>query len=40
MYPVGKSELISSQNDVKSVLEDLGLKVERFGTDLKKIFLM
>lgn len=33
-----KSELISSQNDVKSTLEELGLTVERFGTDLKKDF--
>lgn len=33
-----KSELISSQNDVKSTLEDLGLKVERFGHDIKKDF--
>lgn len=33
-----KSELITSQDDVKSTLEELGLKVERFGTDLKKDF--
>ena len=33
-----KSELISSQNDVKSTLEDLGLKVEKFGHDIKKDF--
>lgn len=33
-----KSELISSQDDVKSTLEELGLTVERFGHDEKKDF--
>lgn len=33
-----KSELITSQDDVKSTLEDLGLKVEKFGYDIKKDF--
>jgi len=33
-----KSELITSQDDVKSTLEDLGLKVEKFGHDIKKDF--
>ncbi len=33
-----KSGLISSQDDIKSTLEELGLKVEKFGTDLKKDF--
>lgn len=33
-----KSELITSQDDVKSTLEELGLTVERFGHDEKKDF--
>lgn len=33
-----KSELISSQNDIKDTLQELGLKVEKFGHDIKKDF--
>ena len=33
-----KSELITSQDDVKSTLQELGLKVEKFGHDIKKDF--
>lgn len=33
-----KSGLVESQNDIKRTLEDLGLKVEKFGTDIKKDF--
>lgn len=33
-----KSGLVESQNDIKRTLEDLGLKVERFGHDIKKDF--
>lgn len=33
-----KSDLISSQNDIKDTLQELGLKVEKFGYDIKKDF--
>lgn len=33
-----KSGLVESQNDIKRTLEELGLKVEKFGTDQKKDF--
>ena len=33
-----KSDLISSQNDIKDTLQELGLKVEKFGHDIKKDF--
>jgi len=33
-----KSELINSQNDIKDTLQELGLKVEKFGHDIKKDF--
>lgn len=30
-----KSDLIGSQNDIKDTLQELGLKIERFGHDIK-----